>query len=603
MLMERTIKAIDAALATGSLPCARCGGQHALSMCPADASVGKKGVVWNEMGKGPHEAADAYLKKHPKYNYVPGAATGSGGKVAAGGRVAISGKNWGGFKNSGTGNTPATKSNATNAPGKFDKQQRGASGGFTKPATRKQFGSKDSHVRSPEYLNSMPESDMYYPRKQDLSIADKTPDNNGKPWTLPKGLTDRAGIRDCMGTQFAIRQNFFPNTGDRKVLTNHFEYKIEADTTFYEYKILDLNTSNRKRARAIIKTAIAEWSFLAQNEDFFATNYFDTVVSWKPLHLNLGKGESNVNNDNTEWGQRITVGNSVLAVRFRFVNTIPIHDLERYAAGDPNYENIVFDDIAACLNLVISKSFNTQVHKLSANKFFVKSARVPLMTGSTESDSLEIIRGYFYNVKPGMGNIILNFNLSTSAVFRPLIVADFLQPDNNTFETTLDTLLLGKSVYIEARRHHPEPERQEELDTEDNRYKKISQLSQGKIETLTFPKQRMLNGQPVFRPDGTADNEQVFVIDHLEQGKNSIHSIITALLIRSLQYFDSVLSLVAQQSMSGHMTARFGMRKSICVLSLISHTRRRFRTSSHRLWLTRLVGRRKLVGRTLRMRG
>ena len=522
MLLARTTKAIDTALATGSLPCARCGGQHALSMCPADASVGKKGVVWSEMGKGAHGAADEYLKKHPGYKYVPGAATGSGGKVAVGG------KNWGGFKNSGAGNTPATKNNATNAsaPGKFDKQQRGASGGFTRPTAGKQIGSRDSHVRGPEYFNSTPESDMYYPRKQDLSIADKKPNNNGKPWNLPKVLNDRAGIRDRLGSQFAIRQNFFPNTGDKKVLTNHFEYKIEAGTTFYEYRILDLNMNNRKRARAIIKMAIAEWSFLAQNEDCFATNYFDTIVSWKPLHLNLGKGESNADDDNIEWGQRITVGNSILSVRFRFVKTIPIYDLERYAAGDPSYEGVVFDDVAACLNLVISKSFNTQVHKLSANKFFVKSARVPLRAGSTESDSLEIIRGYFYNVKPGMGNIILNFNLSTSAVFRPVIVADFLNYDNNTFGNTANTVLLGKSVYVDAKRHHPEPKRQESLNTEDDRYKKVSQLSQENIETLTFPKQRMLNGQLVFRPDGTADNEQVFVIDHLEQGEHSIHPLL-----------------------------------------------------------------------------
>ncbi|KAG9380945.1 hypothetical protein PtrSN002B_007573 [Pyrenophora tritici-repentis] len=74
-------------------------------MCPADALVGRKGAVWVEMGKGAHEAADAYLKKHTGYKYVakPAAGGGGSGKNGKGGNNYVGGKNWGGFKNGGAG--------------------------------------------------------------------------------------------------------------------------------------------------------------------------------------------------------------------------------------------------------------------------------------------------------------------------------------------------------------------------------------------------------------------------------------------------------------------------------------------------------------------
>ncbi|KAI1516201.1 hypothetical protein A1F97_06134 [Pyrenophora tritici-repentis] len=346
---------------------------------------------------------------------------------------------------------------------------------------------------------------MYYPQKQDLSRTDKQPNKDkdskdGREWHLPQELRDQINSRRLLESQFAVRQSFFPKTGDQKVLTNHFEYEVDADTIFYEYKILDLKMKNRKKARAL--------SFLAQNEDSFATNYFDTIVSWKPLHLNLDGGSYNENEDSTEWGQRIAVGETKLSVHFRFAKEITIHNLERYAAGDPSYERVNFDNIATCLNLVISKSFNNQVRKLSANKFFVKSARVPLGTGSEASDSLEIIRGYFYNVKPGMGNIILNFNLSTSAVFHSVLVADFLYK-NNTFASSAKTILIGKNVYVDAKHYHEDPEKQKYFNSEDSRYWKVSRLSQENIESLTFSKSKMVDSNSVV--------EQIYGIDHLEQ--------------------------------------------------------------------------------------
>jgi len=210
--------------------------------------------------------------------------------------------------------------------------------------------------------------------------------------------------------------------------------------------------------------------------------------------------------------------------------------LTRYAAADPSYEHTNFEDVAQCLNIVISKSFDHRVHKLSSNKFFVKHARVPLVHTRTghSSNSLEMCRGYYYSVKPGMGNIILNFNLATSAVFRPILVSEFMD-DPETFSTyeRRKQILNGKSVYIHLSRSDKDPKKQAKLNSEDSRYWKVYELQQrGTIGDLKFYKKLLdANGQPQIDPaDGRSylmDPNPTWVVDHLRQGKWSKSSIIS----------------------------------------------------------------------------
>lgn len=208
-----------------------------------------------------------------------------------------------------------------------------------------------------------------------------------------------------------------------------------------------------------MKTAIKEWPFLEKNQEKFATNYIDAIVAWKSLDDLIPNGEQVKDEPNSiEWGPlRISDGKNTVPVRFKKSRSINTHGIHRYATADPNYEDRNFDDIAWCLNIVISKSFNEQVHKLSSNKFLVKQAHMPLFNADrNESDSLEMLRGYYYNVKPGMGNIILNFNISTSAVFRPILVADFLNRNNTFTKDKVGTVLNGNSVYVDLDRRDPD---------------------------------------------------------------------------------------------------------------------------------------------------
>jgi hypothetical protein len=89
--------------------------------------------------------------------------------------------------------------------------------------------------------------DMHYP---DSQVLDNTePFGNGRSWTLPAHMTDRSKVLKLKNdAKYALRVEFFPENSKNKILTNHFEYTLNTDE-FYEYKILDLGTKNRKKLR------------------------------------------------------------------------------------------------------------------------------------------------------------------------------------------------------------------------------------------------------------------------------------------------------------------------------------------------------------------
>lgn len=162
--------------------------------------------------------------------------------------------------------------------------------------------------------------------------------------------------------------------------------------------------------------------------------------------------------------------------------------------------------------MLISGSLGNDVHKQSANKFFVKTARKRLDT----SISLETTRGYFYTIKPGMGNIILNFNIATSAFFRPILVSEFLE-DRATFTNgKAESLLKNMLVHIEFDRFYEDKEKMDKLNSEPSRMKTISGLSEQSIDQLTF---RVHSDGNDLSNDGSDQSHEVRVIDHLRAGR------------------------------------------------------------------------------------
>lgn len=69
------------------------------------------------------------------------------------------------------------------------------------------------------------------------------------------------------------------------------------------------------------------------------------------------------------------------------------------------------------INMVISKAtIRANTFSPKASKFFVTGQDLPL------SKSLCAMKGFFYSVRPGLGQILLNMNLCTSAFFNSVLV-------------------------------------------------------------------------------------------------------------------------------------------------------------------------------------
>jgi eukaryotic translation initiation factor 2C len=116
--------------------------------------------------------------------------------------------------------------------------------------------------------------------------------------------------------------------------------------------------------------------------------------------------------------------------------------------------------VEKALNMVISTVLSRGSFSLKANKFFV--------TGGHESlgPSLCAIRGYFYSVKPGMAQILLNckspsvgfqkdFRLTmtlvsscTSAFYQPILVSEFLS-DEFTFRSRDERLTQLRGLRVQ----------------------------------------------------------------------------------------------------------------------------------------------------------
>jgi eukaryotic translation initiation factor 2C len=187
-----------------------------------------------------------------------------------------------------------------------------------------------------------------------------------------------------------------------------------------------------------------------------------------------------------------------------------------------------FTNAARCVDVIVSKSFDkSKVHPQSANKFFVKDARHCVKVDNPRylyvmSHSLEIIRGYYYTVKPGMGNFILNFSLATSAFFRPILVNEFLA-DMETFPEEGRRLEALKKlrVYVVTERKEVAGEDHERLNGKDARIKKVTGLGQA-IDTLTFNKRiRGADGRFQRNDDGTfvQETDTTEVLQYLKDSK------------------------------------------------------------------------------------
>ncbi|KAF2028677.1 Piwi-domain-containing protein [Setomelanomma holmii] len=377
--------------------------------------------------------------------------------------------------------------------------------------------------------------DFYYPiRDTDEPAPSKVVGRNWDPKAFTTGLTQFAKKLPDPSKKFATKKKKKDTTSNappvgpvrpkypprkaildppiehaaQTILSNHFELHVGSDE-LYKYEILDLEEEGRtgKKVQALFRRALDAWPHLSTNKDSFATDGRKTIVSWKKLHGSLttqparpGQGPDQ---EGAIWPpQNITTGNHPTQARFEFVRKVQVARLQQQTlAGIDEMVNDL-SAVKRCLDILVSKSFDQNVLRLSANKIFVKSARNMLaFNDNSTSQTLEIMRGYYYDIKPGMGSLLMNFNVSTSAFFRPIVVSEFLA-DDSTFKSYDErvAILSRLRVYID-------PTHSEE------RFRKLG----ARIKTVHCIGEEKIEELPSFRKKQRDENGKLILVNGVQQ--------------------------------------------------------------------------------------
>ncbi|KAF1966235.1 Piwi-domain-containing protein [Bimuria novae-zelandiae CBS 107.79] len=348
-------------------------------------------------------------------------------------------------------------------------------------------------------------------------------------------------------TEFPIRDRFFEVQDGKTYLTNYFEISL-TKKVLWEYEILDLDRQGQKKKICLLfEKAINAWPFLLKNRGSFATDSMKTIVSWIPLHNALPddmslqtRGDPNKPLDETSaiWNARNILdgkdGQSPIQARFSLVGKVNVDALLAVCNSDAASIKTEVTKVERCLNILIASSLTNETVRTSGKKFFVRAARDALHEKGRSSMSLEMIRGYYFAVKPGMGNMLLNFNIATSAFFRPILVSEFLA-DRETFGNleTRFNLLKKLRVFIELPWKNLNISSSgkgssDYLNETQARIKTVSGQSSDNIEDLFFhKKQQESNG--TFKKDANGgfvfESERTYIHEYLEKvfGKKVQH--------------------------------------------------------------------------------
>lgn len=387
--------------------------------------------------------------------------------------------------------------------------------------------------------------DFYYPTV--LIDKPKAPSNlspgHGRGWNKPdvlfnKDLMAKAkakppakkGKAPTKLLKFPLRESLsVAGTPKPNHLTNHFE--ICATTQdIWEYEILDLDLEGRskKRIQALFKKAMDEWPMLKENLQYIVADNRKTIVSWKKLHESFRPEEivtSGTSPDmaGTIWqSPSISFGKIIVTTRFSLVRKLEIDPLIGKSQSDVKFIDQDTTATERCLNLLISKSLGNNVVQVSGKKFYIRAGRHGLCDKENRvSRSLETMRGYYFCVKAGMGALLLNFNLATSAFFRPILVSEFLA-DNSTFQGELARRNIVKKllVYIDQDRKNTD------LNVQKARVKQINGFSSKNIEELVFYKKKEgIDGEYIKNGDEYEyETKPTYVHEYLSDGE--LHGVV-----------------------------------------------------------------------------
>jgi hypothetical protein len=204
----------------------------------------------------------------------------------------------------------------------------------------------------------------------------------GNTFNPDNGILNRLYARH-VETKYPIRDSLRPKQG-KSVITNHFEVVVNPAVKFYQYCITGISgKEKRSTKRRYIETAIQKVPFLQSNRDHFATDYVDTIISWKDLHSlapgpKVGSYDDNVPGSADEWRLIDVIDRNVTVyLNLRLIGTVDFTAFRDYINSnhnDPGQYNP--EPTRRALHIVMSHCINDQgnVFHLNANKFFVTDA-------------------------------------------------------------------------------------------------------------------------------------------------------------------------------------------------------------------------------------
>ena len=306
--------------------------------------------------------------------------------------------------------------------------------------------------------------------------------------------------------KFPVRSGY--ERPDHYVLTNHFNIRLDPTKDgkkhkhiLYVYRFDNIapGHTNAKK-RALVKAAIEACPGLRNSRRYWATDNTSKIVSWcNPWELDPriirdpDSGVVVISIPVQDFDRRYHT-TSTLNLDLVFERKIHLADLIKYVNGRyHNYPHL--QEAIAVMNLVLGKHpFATDQANIAVGDgcFFPQRGWEDI-----DSPGKLVYRGYSFQVRPAMGQLMLNINTTAKLFYDNITVAAFLRQNENPEQ------LCGVRVWLTLKRNVSD--NVIDIDQDHHRTKTISEM--GRIASL----------QEAYPLTGNGEERPVMVWEHMQQ--------------------------------------------------------------------------------------